>query len=257
VREDAGVSRGRRRTAHLFLLLVMTAASACSDDGGAAPGSAPASGPGSSGPSARVSSPTPSAAPAAPRGRPSSSDSCTAAGIERADLDGDGRLDVAYQRFRPQPYSDVRLGICLASGARDEISVGGMGEVFGVTDIQDDGRFEVLSGGNSVSTRFTNIYVVHQGRLREVMSGGRPLLLTTGGDRFASKQYGQWGCEDVAAPPGRELLQARLDYGTARMTTRLYSLRGSTAVLLRAWTSPLPASWSKPEKEGKPLTPDC
>lgn len=162
----------------------------------------------------------------------------------RVDVDGDGRADVAYQRTTQQPF-DVRIGVCTAWGLRSEVSPGGMGEIFAATDVEPDGRAELLGGGTSVNAAYTTPIVFRAGRLHLVRFEGDELTLVADGFPSQQARHG-WGCEDVTGDKKREIVQVTADYQRGTLIRAAYRIDGARARMVARSTATIPKRWRDP-----------
>jgi len=194
------------------------------------------------------SSPTPEATLAVPStiaGR------CAhAANVRSGDFDGDGKRDVAYEveglpatdavvAAEERSLAGIRMGVCTAAGARDEIDPGGMGQIFGPMDVEPDGRVELVAGLTTAVGEQDRIYVLRGGRLHEVTLNGQDFLLFSGIDLEGDES--SWGCADVSGDARRELIQITqqwprgqsADGRHGRWTRQVFGFDGEKVTLLK------------------------
>lgn len=216
------MSRGSIRAGVGVVAALLALAGACSG-GSAEPIASPLEPP-----SASIA-PAPTSRPPSPEGICEAPGSSTLA----ADVDGDGREDVAYHLSLD---AGPVLGVCTAAGEVSERRGAGMTELFSVLDVEPDGRDELLYGGTSVSQGFLAVAVFLAGRLVEVRDGIDPLVLVDG-SRFLGSTVEvdeAWGCEDVDQDGARELVVVRLDWRRLAegYSRRTYHLDGASAVIV-------------------------
>lgn len=122
-----------------------------------------------------------------------------------------------------------------------------MGEIFAATDVEPDGRTELLGGGTSVNAAYTTPIVFHAGRLRLVRYAGAELTLVE--DGFPSQQARHdWGCQDVTGGRKREIVQVTADYERGELTRAAYRIDGSRARLVWRSSTAIPERWSDPRR---------
>jgi hypothetical protein len=161
------------------------------------------------------------------------------------DVDGDGRRDTVYLDWIED--RGAILGVCTASGQTDEIPSMGMGELLLATDVEPDGRDEILYGGTTISAWAVSVGIFIEGRVQEVLApdGDVPLTLWDG-QRFDLDPETELsiGCEDGDSDGRRELVQVTVrDEGQMlRWTKEFYALEGRSASLITEESGTLPAS---------------
>jgi hypothetical protein len=184
-------------------------------------------------------------------------DRCGSSRIEHlvADVDGDGRRDRVYQRSTP--LGRIKIGICTARGATDEVAVGGMGEVFGVMDIEPDGRWDIYGGGTGMTSVGVTPITFYDGRLRLVHHDGQELWLTEDSYPEHRQRHG-YGCEDLTGDGQNELVQVTLDYRSGTVTRTGYDLQGAHAEEVARQVSDIPSQWRQPKKaEASGFADEC
>jgi hypothetical protein len=162
-----------------------------------------------------------------------------------ADVDGDGSRDRVYQRHAR--FGTVKIGVCTASGVTDEVVIGGMGEVFGVMDVEPDGRWEIYGGGTGVNSVVAIPITLVDGRLRRVQLGGDDLWLTADGYPDNHRRHG-YGCENVYGDARKELVQVTLDYRADTVTRVGYLVVGAHADEVSRQVSAIPSRWNNPKR---------
>ncbi len=147
------------------------------------------------------------------------------------DFDGDRRLDQAYERQRgTEPWL---LGVCLADGRSDEVDIGIAEGAFYASDLNGDGRSEIVYGGTSVSQQIDTFAVVIGGRIHLVDEASFSSGL------LGSEDTGQhWGCEDIDGDGRREIVQVTVRRHGSRVgwTKEIYRLTGATLTPLTTRT---------------------
>ncbi|MGH9196300.1 MAG: hypothetical protein ACRD1T_11240, partial [Acidimicrobiia bacterium] len=144
-------------------------------------------------------------------------------------LDADRRRDLVYYAYR----RGAILGICLEDGTRDEVRTSGMAEMLSVFDLQPDGRYEILFGGNSAVQGFEQVAIVRAGRLVVLPIRGAAydfLVTGTGSDEGGSwyEMLRRLGCEDVTGDDARELVHETLTRKSRRAVEVRWRKRGYT-----------------------------
>ncbi|MGI8520954.1 MAG: hypothetical protein ACR2MC_10205 [Actinomycetota bacterium] len=107
------------------------------------------------------------------------------------------------------------LGVCTGDGRTDQRPGAGMSEELQIVDVQEDGRDEILFGGNSCCAEYFDAAVFRKGKLRLVLRPkGEPLLLINGivDDGFAKA----FGCRRSAGEKTRKLVKASARRTSAR-----------------------------------------
>lgn len=165
-------------------------------------------------------------------------DPCKDPGSVEADVDGDGQPDRVYHLWR-EPEGAV-LGICTASGIRDEVPGAGMTEVLLTSDIEPDERDEIFYGGTTVSAQGASLAVVINGQLQQVIGEDgsafevwEGILGTNDGGEFT--ETATWGCEDIDDDGNRELTSVRVKFThVAHWTKESYVVEETRARLVKS-----------------------
>jgi len=121
------------------------------------------------------------------------------------DLDGDGLDDIYAQRFNGAPGTETgpALVVCTAAGVVDELLVGGMGEVFGLSNPTGE-SWILWGGGTSASHAFMLPFAFVDGGIHPIMEGDRELGFQSG---IGSSSANLFGCGDLDGDGVLELVQ--------------------------------------------------
>jgi len=178
--------------------------------------------------------------------------------VLRGDFDGDGRTDIAYSWYgfaasdatemAPRD-NDLRIGVCTGAGARDEYDAGGVGMLTDIIDINRDGRKVLgISGEYNVGSEYLGFYVVRDGRVRPVTTGGVPaskqgpygFFVVAGfvvGGVPTPRENDDWGCLDVPGERRREVFSDTSTFpagrGHGRWKRSIFSFDGATMTLVK------------------------
>ncbi len=146
----------------------------------------------------------------------------------RGDFDGDG----VEERFvvAPPLAGDPVVLMCHAGAAVPvQISIGGMGEILSLADVDRDGDVEILAGGTTITAGFYEVFTEGEGGFPERVSvgpAGETLTFIDGADGGVGYR---WGCRDDGTVVQ---VEGTLRAGKLQWTRTAYRIEGLAATIV-------------------------